>query len=95
MNQPPLQRCREAHAGILLALDNASHAANRPDPVRLLAVRDGECRWPLGDVHGPDTLMCGGEAVRGPYCPYHSHLAGGQGTPSERRAIREAKRVAA
>ena len=38
MNQPPLQRCREAHAGILLALDNASHAANRPDPVRLLAV---------------------------------------------------------
>ncbi len=34
----PMNRYRQAHADILLALDNASRAAGRPNAVRLLAV---------------------------------------------------------
>ncbi len=33
-----MNRCHQAHAGLLLALDNASRAAARPNAVRLLAV---------------------------------------------------------
>ena len=33
-----MSRYRQAHAGILLALENASRAAGRPAPARLLAV---------------------------------------------------------
>ena len=31
----------------------------------LLELDDGQCRWPLGDVHQVATLFCGGAAVPG------------------------------
>lgn len=39
MNPASTKLCRQAHAGILLAMENASHAAARPHAVRLPAVR--------------------------------------------------------
>jgi hypothetical protein len=38
----------------------------------LVELDDGQCRWPLGDVHQVATLFCGGEAVpRRRYCRHH------------------------
>ncbi len=38
----------------------------------LLELDDGQCRWPLGDVHQVATLFCGGDTVPGRcYCAHH------------------------
>ena len=43
----------------------------------LLELDDGQCRWPLGDVHEVATLFCGGDTAAGlPYCLHHSRMAG-------------------
>ena len=37
-----------------------------------LELDDGQCRWPLGDVHQVATQFCGGDAVPGRcYCAHH------------------------
>ena len=42
----------------------------------LVELADGQCRWPLGDVHQVATLFCGGSAVPGfSYCGYHRRMA--------------------
>ena len=42
----------------------------------LLELDDGQCRWPLGDVHQVATLFCGGDAVPGfSYCGHHLRMA--------------------
>ena len=42
----------------------------------LVELDDGQCRWPLGDVHQVATLFCGGRAVAGfSYCGYHRRMA--------------------
>jgi GcrA cell cycle regulator len=42
----------------------------------LVELDDGQCRWPLGDVHQVATLFCGGNAVPGlPYCQLHLRMA--------------------
>ena len=42
----------------------------------LLELDDGQCRWPLGDVHQVATLFCGGDAVPGRcYCAHHLQRA--------------------
>ena len=53
----------------------------------LLELDDGQCRWPLGDVHQVATLFCGGSAVPGfSYCGYHRRMACDSGLPqSDRR----------
>ena len=41
-------------------------------PVGLLDLKEGECRWPLGE----DTIMFCGEATeKYPYCPVHTRVA--------------------
>ena len=55
----PMNQSREAHAGILLALDNASHAATRPDTVRMLAVSKTR---PVADIA---TLVEAGQRAFG------------------------------
>ena len=42
----------------------------------LVELDDGQCRWPLGDLHRVATLFCGGDAVPGfSYCQHHLRMA--------------------
>jgi GcrA cell cycle regulator len=41
-----------------------------------LELREGKCRWPIGDPSTPDFFFCGGKTSEGlPYCGYHSRIA--------------------
>ena len=41
----------------------------------LVELDDGQCRWPLGEVHQVAALFCGGAAVPGfSYCGYHRRM---------------------
>lgn len=49
------------------------HIAER---VTIMDLRDGMCRWPIGDPTSPEFRFCGASAYTGvPYCEYHSQLA--------------------
>ena len=42
----------------------------------LVELDDGQCRWPLGEVHQVATLFCGGGTVPGfSYCGHHLRMA--------------------
>lgn len=44
--------------------------------VHLIELRDGHCRWPVGDPRSPDFFYCGGKRIEGfPYCAHHSRVA--------------------
>ena len=42
----------------------------------LVELDDGQCRWPLGDMHQVATQFCGGDAASGSsYCRHHLRMA--------------------
>ena len=42
----------------------------------IMELREGTCRWPLGDPTTPEFRYCGGGAVPGlPYCAHHAQIA--------------------
>ncbi|HSP25319.1 MAG TPA: GcrA family cell cycle regulator [Saliniramus sp.] len=44
--------------------------------VTIMDLREGMCRWPIGDPTSPDFRFCGASAYTGvPYCDHHSQLA--------------------
>ena len=44
--------------------------------VTIMELREGMCRWPLGDPTTPAFRYCGAGAVEGlPYCPHHAQIA--------------------
>ena len=45
------------------------------EPVTILNVGAGECRWPIGDVGDPGFRLCGHKVARGAYCAYHAKIA--------------------
>jgi GcrA cell cycle regulator len=48
----------------------------RLEGVTIMELREGVCRWPLGDPTSPDFRYCGARAVEGlPYCAHHAQLA--------------------
>ena len=60
----------------------------------LIMLTDCRCKWPLND--GGPFLFCGeAKQPSRPYCAYHSTAALGNGTGSERSAVRQAMREAA
>lgn len=62
--------------------------------IDLMMLTDCRCKWPLND--GGPFLFCGEAKQPGrPYCAYHSTAALGNGTESERSAVRQAMREAA
>lgn len=75
----------------------APHVAGIPmwDDVRGRSMlTQHRCTWPLND--GGPFLFCGEAKQPGrPYCAYHSTAALGNGTESERSAVRQAMREAA
>lgn len=47
-----------------------------PRMLSLLALNDGDCKWPVGDPRNPDFGFCGLPSIAGkPYCPHHNALA--------------------
>jgi len=49
------------------------HIAER---VTIMDLRDGMCRWPIGDPTSSEFRFCGASAYTGvPYCEYHSQMA--------------------
>ena len=46
------------------------------EPVTIMELKEGMCRWPLGDPQTPEFRYCGGKGEIGvTYCPYHSRMA--------------------
>jgi GcrA cell cycle regulator len=44
--------------------------------VTIMDLREGMCRWPIGDPTSPDFRFCGASAFTGvPYCEHHSQMA--------------------
>lgn len=64
--------------------------------VAMVELSPGQCRWPVNDAPCGEThLFCAARAVTGStYCAAHAARAVGQGTLSEREAIRFARNQA-
>lgn len=44
--------------------------------ISIMELREGTCRWPLGDPLLPDFVFCGGDCDVGkPYCTAHANVA--------------------
>lgn len=44
--------------------------------ISIMELREGTCRWPLGDPLTPDFVFCGGDCDVGrPYCSAHAQIA--------------------
>ena len=44
--------------------------------ISIMELREGTCRWPLGDPLNPDFVFCGGDCDVGkPYCSAHAQVA--------------------
>jgi GcrA cell cycle regulator len=44
--------------------------------ITIMELREGTCRWPLGDPLAPDFVFCGGDCEVGkPYCTAHANVA--------------------
>lgn len=55
--------------------------------VTIMELREGMCRWPLGDPTTPEFRFCGAQSFAGiPYCAHHSRIA--YQPAAERRRIR-------
>lgn len=78
--------------GLNMAIKTLEDDEPAGEPITLLELGHGDCRWPVGEVDGPDTLFCGARSELGtPYCEHHNALARGkqpQGrtTPARRGA---------
>jgi GcrA cell cycle regulator len=85
-----------------LALQPEAFAAAAPRPVEevvipiservtIMELREGMCRWPLGDPSTPDFRYCGGRSdIGAPYCVAHSRMA--YQPAQDRRRERERER---
>jgi GcrA cell cycle regulator len=44
--------------------------------VQIMELREGMCKWPIGDPMNADFVYCGGDCTFGtPYCSFHSAVA--------------------
>lgn len=46
-------------------------------PVTIMDLREGMCRWPMGDPSSAEFRFCGGRSAgaSGPYCAHHATIA--------------------
>ena len=85
--KPPARLTRPAK----LPKPKAIHPeAPTPMNLTLMDLTSRTCKWPVNDPpRGEPFLFCGAEKPSAqPYCPFHTRLASGPGTESERRAYR-------
>ena len=68
-SQPPYEQPR----AVTLAVDGA---APPREGLTIMELREGMCRWPLGDPTRPEFRYCGAHGVAGlPYCSLHAQIA--------------------
>jgi len=53
----------------------AAVARERPGRATILTVRQGDCRWPIGDPGDARFSLCGCPATRGAFCDVHAARA--------------------
>lgn len=78
----PLQKI-EAPAERSFEIAAREPAASSPEPfpgegerVTIMDLREGMCRWPVGDPTSPDFRFCGARSQIGmPYCQHHAQIA--------------------
>lgn len=76
---------------VALLRSKAWRALPGTSPVPLVDLERGMCRWPIGDK---PVLFCGcATKDEATYCPTHHVMSIGEGTPSERTAIKAARNI--
>lgn len=85
-------------AAIAASIPQIVEPAPTATPVLFMEAKEHHCRWPLWPDRGrplaAEMFVCGAAPISGkPYCPYHTNEARGDGTPSERAAVRSALAV--
>lgn len=69
--RPPPRKVRDVLAG-QRALARMPALPSAPTK-SLMALREGDCRWPFGD--SPNIRFCAQPAAHGSYCEHHARLA--------------------
>jgi len=71
-DEAQVERAIQASARAAVTARKQWKPLNGKIPVGLLDLKQGECRWPVGE----DTIMFCGEATeKHPYCPVHTRVA--------------------
>jgi GcrA cell cycle regulator len=73
----PSQALLFGHAGNRKPRSSGMPIGSEPEPlgIELLALRDGQCRWPHGDPKRDFGGFCGHPAAGRSYCLHHDRLA--------------------
>ncbi|TVR09380.1 MAG: GcrA cell cycle regulator [Salinarimonadaceae bacterium] len=74
---PLTQRFETVSAGRLIENAPPSEPAlGEGERVTIMDLREGMCRWPIGDPTSPEFRFCGAQAQIGvPYCLHHAQIA--------------------
>ncbi len=68
-SQPPHEQPRAVSLPVEVA-------APPREGLTIMELREGMCRWPLGDPTRPEFRYCGAHALAGlPYCSHHAQIA--------------------
>ena len=78
-------------------LPPAEIAISRSDRIALLDLREGMCKWPIGDPTTVEFRFCGAKSPGGgrPYCGYHAQVAYQLSPRRQSEASNEKRRLAA
>ncbi len=73
----PAVRCSPAPVRSAAAIVQSVSAveSERPGRATILTVRNGDCRWPIGDPDDARFSLCGCPATRGAFCDVHAARA--------------------
>lgn len=104
---PPRPATAVTRGATALALQPENFVAPAPRPVEdvvipmsarvtIMELREGMCRWPLGDPSTADFRYCGSHSdIGAPYCAHHSQMAYQPAQDRRReRERRQAQRLA-
>lgn len=78
LSKPYKPREKAARPPKFISKPIPQEAPPAPDcaPIDFFAVKDGLCRWPLGDPLSDEFRFCGGKSdLTHSYCPYHARMA--------------------
>jgi GcrA cell cycle regulator len=85
LDLPPIKKAKQKPQG------QAWQPIPGIEPVSLLDLEAGQCKWPVGQ--DSPFMFCGAPATHNHYCEHHHAWSIGDGTASERAAIKAAKQA--